>query len=137
MSPKNPLSVKTVLYPGDLAGQNLIITNSIQPSSSMTVSIDGLRRSGIDVDSAQYVNQPEIVMTMAAANIGVTFLPASFKISKHPNLTYIDLVQDKFCLDMVLAYSELRLTKAGSTFVQLCRDWNFRTADAETAMMQG
>lgn len=137
MSTRNPLSAKTVLYPEDLAGQNLIITDSLKPSSSMTESIDGLRRSGIDVDSAQYVNQPEIAMTMAAANIGVTFLPTSFKISKHPNLTYIDLVQDKFCMDMVLAYSEPRLTKAGSTFVQLCRDWNFRSADAETAVVQG
>ena len=125
MSPKNPLSTKDRLYPEDLAGQNLIMTNSLLPSVSMTASIDGLRESGIDMDSAQYVNQLQIAMTMAAANIGITFLPASFRINKHSNLTYVDLVQDQFCLDMVLAYSEPRLSKAGHTFVQLCRNWDF------------
>ncbi|MBR4473493.1 MAG: LysR family transcriptional regulator [Oscillospiraceae bacterium] len=126
MSPKNPLCEKPVLFPADLERENLIMTNSIQPSISMSTVIDGFIACGIDMQRAQIVHQPQIAVTMAAANIGVTFIPASFRVEEYSNVVFKDLVQDLIKMDMVLAYSEPRLSKAGHAFIQLCRGWNFQ-----------
>ena len=126
MSPKNPLCAKPVLFPADLAGENLIMTNSIQPSISMSTVIDGFIACGIDMQKAQIVNQPQIAVTMASANIGTTFIPSSFRVKEYSNVVFKDLVQDLIKMDMVLAYSESRLSKAGYAFIQLCLGWNFQ-----------
>ena len=127
MSPKNPLSEKDVIYPSDLAGETLIMTNSIQPSISMTTVTSGLIACGIELEKAQYVNQLQIAITMAAANIGITFVPQSFQMHEYTNVVFKELVQDSVKMDMVLAYSESKLSKAGHAFIQLCRGWNFQT----------
>ena len=129
MSTSNPLAKKTQLVPEDLKGQHLIVTNSLHPSASMSKLISGLKACGIDVDHAQIVNQLQTAFTMASANIGVTFIPRSFKNRAFQNLTFVDLEQDKYHMDMVLAYSRDRLTQAGSVFLQLCRDWDFPSWD--------
>ena len=127
MSTKNPLCEKTVLYPCDLAGENLIMTNSMQPSISMSTVYEGLTSCGIDMGNAQFVNQLQIAVTMAAANIGITFIPSSFKVNEYSNVVFKDLVQDTAKMDMVLAYAEARLSKAGHAFIKLCRSWDFQS----------
>ena len=126
MSIKNPLAEKEVLYPDDLKGQNLIMTNSPLPSESMRAIISGLGKCGIDMDRAQYVTQLQIAITMAAADIGITFVPRSFRAYESSALRYVDLAQDQFHMDMMLAYSEKRLSRAGKEFISLCRNWNFQ-----------
>lgn len=129
MSTKNPLCEKPVLYPEDLVGQTLIMTNTMQPSISMSTVNAGLTACGIEMQKAQFVNQLQIAVTMAAANIGITFIPSSFRVSEYSNVVFKDLVQDLVKMDMVLAYSEPRLSSAGKAFIQLCRNWNFQSTD--------
>ena len=127
MSSKNPLCEKEALYPADLAGQKLIMTNSIQPSISLSSVYEGLTACGIEVEKAQFVNQLQIAVTMTAANIGITFIPSSFQVNEYANVVFKDLIQNMVKMDMVLAYSESRLTKAGAAFIELCREWDFRS----------
>ena len=127
MSTKNPLCEKPVLYPEDLAGQTLIMTNTMQPSISLSTVYAGLTACGIEMQKAQFVNQLQIAVTMAAANIGITFIPSSFRVSEYSNVVFKDLVQDLVKMDMVLAYSKPRLSNAGNAFIQLCRKWNFQS----------
>ena len=56
----------------------------------------------------------------------ITFVPRSFRIYESSNLKYVNLVQDKFYTDMMLAYSETRLSRAGKEFVRLCENWDFQ-----------
>lgn len=126
MSSLNPLAQREKLVPSDLVGQNLIMTNSLQPSRSMNAIIKGLSDSGIDMEQTQFVTQLQLAITMAAANLGITFLPRSFKMYEYANLVFINLEEATFHMDMMIAYAEKRLTAAGREFVKLCRTWQFQ-----------
>lgn len=91
MSKTNPLSKQNGITPELLAGENLIMTTSPYPSESMDTIISRLTSCGIDMKHARYVNQFETAMTMAAAGMGVTFLPRSFHVYEHPSLVFVDL----------------------------------------------
>lgn len=126
MSILNPLAKKEKLHPSDLIGQNMIMTNSLQPSRSMNAIIKGLGDSGIDMEHTQFVTQLQLAFTMAAANLGITFLPWSFKMHEYNNLVFVNLEEASFHMDMMMAYAAKRLTNIGSEFVQLCRKWDFQ-----------
>ncbi len=126
MSNLNPLAKKEKLVSADLAGQNLIMTNSLQPTRSMNAIIKGLSDSGIDMEHTQFVTQLQLAITMAAANLGITFLPRSFKMYEYGNLVFVNLEGASFHMDMMVAYAEKRLTAIAHEFVKLCRTWAFQ-----------
>ncbi len=129
MSNLNSLAQKGKLIPSDLEGQNLIMTNSLQPSRSMNAIIKGLSDSGIDMNKTQFVTQFQLAITMAAANLGITFLPRSFKLYEYANLVFVNLDDTTFYMDMMIAYADKRLTAIGKEFVKLSRTWKFQAEE--------
>ena len=125
MSRDNPLAAHSILYPELLADQALIMTTSPKTTASMDTMISRLTESGIDMEHARYVNQFETALTMAGANMGVTFVPRSFKVYEHPLLKYTDLDTPYFYMDMGLAYLPRPEYKAHSAFLKLCKGWDF------------
>ena len=125
MGKENPLAEKPLLKPQDLAGQNLIMTTSPQSSASMDAIIHRLAMGGVDMEHTHFVHQFETALTMVAANMGITFLPRSFKVYEHSSLIFIDLDIPDFFMDMVLAYNPQANNHAQREFIQLCTEWNF------------
>ena len=130
MSKENPLADKALLKPEELSGQRFIMTTSPRPSASMDAIIHRLHVCGIDMTQTHFVNQFETALTMAAANMGITFLPRSFNVYEYPSLVFIDLDMPDFFIDMVLAYRPQSQSQAQKEFIRLCSDWDFTDGES-------
>lgn len=125
MNKANPLAKRVRITPDEVNSQTLIMTNSPQPSASMTAIIERLGAVGVQTEEMQFVDQFETALTMVAANMGVAFFPRSFKVYTHPSITFVDLDAPLFHMDIVLAFSKPNRNNLVQEFVDLCKTWPF------------
>ncbi len=84
-----------------------------------------LSAAGFDMDNARIVNQNEISVAMAAAGMGITPLPRSFRVTGHPAIKYINIDSEIVHIDHVLAWRKDNAGKAVTAFAKLCKGWEW------------
>lgn len=120
----HPLAGRPLLTPGDLEGEQIVMNG--RPSPAMNAICSRLASAGFDMENARIVNQNEISVAMAAAGMGITPLPRSFRISGHPAIKYVDIDSEKLHVDHVLAWRRDENGKASlRAFARMCEAWDW------------
>lgn len=123
MSATHRLADCTLLTPEDLKGEQIIMNGRQSPA--MNAICERLEDAGFDMKNARIVSQNEISVAMAAAGMGITPLPRSFRETGHPAIKYVNVESSKVHVDHVLAWRKDNAGKAVHAFAKLCKGWNW------------
>ncbi len=123
VSATHRLANSSLLAPEDLKGEQIIMNGRKSPA--MDAICSRLSAAGFDMDNARIVNQNEISVAMAAAGMGITPLPRSFRVTGHPAIKYINIDSEIVHIDHVLAWRKDNAGKAVTAFAKLCKGWEW------------
>ena len=120
VSKTNPLAHHLRVTPEMLKGHRIVMSNHSDAAKTLKSINVGLIEAGLDMSYAKFVDKYEAALAMASADIGVSPIPRSFKITGQDAITYVDIDSERMYLDFVLAWRHNHDHSGVQTFREFC-----------------